>query len=112
MELGEIGQAPLLVLGVVRVGAAFWIGGRAADRRRQERFGTPAPAWGSGVVRAGEHLSCLFGGRGSVLRGVPRHIGPPRLVRRNPIDCSAVGAAQRGRVPGVAPSQARGAPVC
>lgn len=85
MELDELTQARLTVLGVVLVMVAFWVRGIIKDRRREARFAALAQSLGSEVVREGEfhsHFPVEIGGRRFQVRlrylggGLGSHSGP------------------------------------
>jgi hypothetical protein len=66
MEIGELAQTRLIVLGVLLAIAAWWAAGRAAERRRQARFTALAQALGAEGVRAGDlhwHFATAVGDR-------------------------------------------------
>lgn len=76
MELDELTQARLTVLGVILVMVAFWVRGIIKDRRRQARFAALAQSLGSEVMREGEfhsHFPVEIGGRRFHVR--LRHLG-------------------------------------
>jgi len=57
MALDELTQTRLIVLAVVLAIVAYWLLGRAKDRRRQARFAVLARSLGGEVEREGEFLS-------------------------------------------------------
>jgi len=57
MELSELAQIRLIVLGVGLIIAAFWAGGIVAGRRRQFHFASLAQSLGCKAVREGQFLS-------------------------------------------------------